>query len=508
MLSISSNIDSLIAQENLNGSGSALTQAVTRLSSGKRLNSAADDAADLAIATTLQSSINGLNQGVSNANDGVSLLQTASEGVTQITQSLQTIRQLAVEAAGGTLSVSDKAALQQDVAQQIAEVNRIASQTSYNGLNLLNGTAGVITVQVGAEVGQTVSINLGQGLSAALLGAVSGPDDYLPGGTPLGTLAGLDLTSSGAENTSGGAGAITAINVVANGLGGFRFTDQNGQTISSTVTSALFTTTSGSAGQQLSLNTGGNSALLPSTELAAISAAAGASNTSTANAAAGTVLGVISGVDIDPQTGAAATSSTANAITSISVQANGAGSVTFVDQNGNQLSSTAASALFDVAGNGTSLAVSWNTAGGPASTFGASVAIQPAGTALASINANNGLVVTNSTGNATSVPTSVAALDVTTMAGANLAMETIDDALASVSAIQATLGAAQNRFVGIAGSQQAESTDLSSAQSQITDADFAQETANLSQAEVLNQAGISVLAQANSQAQQVMKLLQ
>jgi flagellin len=106
------------------------------------------------------------------------------------------------------------------------------------------------------------------------------------------------------------------------------------------------------------------------------------------------------------------------------------------------------------------------------------------------------------------VPTSVAALDVTTMAGANLAMETIDDALASVSAIQATLGAAQNRFVGIAGSQQAESTDLSSAQSQITDADFAQETANLSQAEVLNQAGISVLAQANSQPQQVMKLLQ
>jgi flagellin len=508
MLSISSNIDSLIAQENLNGSGSALAQAVTRLSSGKRLNSAADDAADLAISTTLQSGINGLNQGVSNANDGVSMLQTASEGVTQLTQSLQTIRQLAVEAAGGTLTTSDKAALQQDVAQQIAEVNRIASQTSYNGLNLLNGTAGVITVQVGAEVGQTVSINLGQGMSANVLGFVSGPDDDLPGGTPLGTLAGLDLTASGTENTSGGAGAITAINVVANGLGGFRFTDQNGHAIANTVASALFTTTSSNDQQQLSLNTDGTSALLPSTELAAISVAASASNTSTANAVAGTVLGLISGVDIDPQTGAAATASTANAITSISVQANGSGSLMFVDQNGNQLSTTAASALFDVAGSGTSLAVSWNTAGGPASSFGASVAAQPTGTVLASINANNAFVVTNNAGNVTSVPTSVASLDVTTVAGANLAMETVDDALATISAIQASLGAAQNRFAAIAGSQQAESTDLSSAQSQITDADFAQETANLSQAEVLNQAGISVLAQANSQPQQVMKLLQ
>ena len=113
MLSINSNISSLVAQENTTGSGNALSQAITRLSSGKRINSAADDAAGLAISTTLQTQINGLNQGVSNANDGTSIVQTASSALSQITQSLQTIRSLAVEASNGTLSSSDQAALQQ-----------------------------------------------------------------------------------------------------------------------------------------------------------------------------------------------------------------------------------------------------------------------------------------------------------------------------------------------------------------------------------------------------------
>src|SRR5215475_9269163 len=102
MLSINSNINSLVAQQNLTGSQSALSQAITRLSSGKRINSAADDAAGLAISTTMQTQINGLNQGVSNANDGVSLVQTASSGLAQITSSMQRIRSLASEAAGGT----------------------------------------------------------------------------------------------------------------------------------------------------------------------------------------------------------------------------------------------------------------------------------------------------------------------------------------------------------------------------------------------------------------------
>src|SRR5580658_4230451 len=109
-IGINSNINSLIAQENLNGSQSALSQAITRLSSGKRINSAADDAAGLAISNTMQTQINGLNQGVSNANDATSLVQTAGTGLNQIVTSLQRIRQLANQAAGGTLSASNQAA--------------------------------------------------------------------------------------------------------------------------------------------------------------------------------------------------------------------------------------------------------------------------------------------------------------------------------------------------------------------------------------------------------------
>ncbi|RFU47468.1 flagellin [Paraburkholderia sp. DHOC27] len=488
MLSINSNISSLTAQENLNSSGAALSQAITRLSSGKRINSAADDSAGLAISTTLQTAINGLNQGVSNANDGVSMVQTASTGLSQITQSLQTIRSLAAEAAGGSMSTQNQQALQQDVAEQVAEVNRLASQTSYNGINLLNGTAGNVSVQVGASVGQTITINLSQGVSASSLG--SGP---VAANTVVGTITGLDLTSTGAANSAGGTGAITSINVVANGTGGFSFTDQNGSAISSSAAANLFTITGTPSGiDGISVNSGGG--LTIANELASInSAETGFGSTATS----GTVLGTLSGLSIDPTTGLAAATGGANTVTSITVESNGSGGFKYLDQNGNQLSTSATSGLFAASSSSGTLAFA--TGATPVSTIGAngvSTASSAAGaTSLNLINYNN-------------QPTSVANVNVSTTAGANLAMLSVDNALATINNIQATLGAAQNRLTGIATSQQAESTDLSSAQSQITDADFAQESANLSKAQVLQQAGISVLAQANSNPQQVLKLLQ
>ena len=505
MLSINSNIPSMIAQENLTGSGSALTQAITRLSSGKRINSAADDAAGLAISTTLQTSINGLSQGVSNANDAVSMVETASTGLTQITQSLQTIRSLANEAAGGTLSSSNQQALQQDVAAQIQEVNRIASQTSYNGLNLLDGTAGVINVQVGAAVGQTVSLNLSQGLNSESLGG-----GYVESGNTVGTLTGLNLNSDGSENTSGNPGSITSINVVANGEGGFSYTDQNGATISSATAANLFTTTTTNGVASVSLSTSASNGLNQANEMAAITTAA------TTVTAANAVLGTISGIAIDPTTGLdAASTGIANVVTSITVEANGQGGFTLLDQNGNKLSlsSTATNNLFAItqgtvaAGASTGQTIAFS-ATPPTSTFDGSV--DTAGATSTPTTAANagGIVSTMGQINIDNAPTSVAAVNVSTTAGATLAMEIVQNALATVSNLQASLGAAQNRFTGIATSQQDESTDLSSAQSQITDADFATETANLSSAQVLQQAGISVLAQANSLPQQVLKLLQ
>ncbi|CAE6757930.1 flagellin [Paraburkholderia nemoris] len=382
MLGINSNINSLVAQQNLNGSQSALSQAITRLSSGKRINSAADDAAGLAISTRMQTQINGLNQGVSNANDGVSMVQTASSALSSLTSSLQRIRQLAVQASTGSLSSSDQAALQKEVAAQISEVNRIASQTTYNGTNILDGSAGSLTFQVGANVGQTISLNLSQSMSAAKIGG-----GLVQTGQTVGTVS-LSVDTAGVYTTAASP-AITAINVLSDGKGGYTFTDQNNQAIAATVAAAVF--------------------------------------------------------------GAGATAGTGTQGTALALQA------------------------------------------AATTTAGAGSAAQAS--AVAQINAINS-------------PPTVSNLDISTVTGANEAMVSIDNALQTVNNLQASLGAAQNRFTAISTSQQAESTDLSSAQSQITDANFAQETANLSKAQVLQQAGISVLAQANSNPQQVLKLLQ
>ena len=498
MLSINSNIASLTAQDNLSASGSTLQQAITRLSSGKRLNSAADDPAGLAISTTLQTSINGLTQGASNANDAVSMIETASTALSQITQSLQTIRSLANESAGGTLSAANQQSLQKEVSQQIAEVNRIASQTTYNGLNLLNGTAGVVQVQVGVSVGQTVSLDLSQGLSAANIGG-----GYVQAGNTLGTLNNLDLNSDGTVNTTANSAAITQINVVSNGSGGFIFTNQNNQVLSTAASSALFSQTSVGGVEQLSVV--GASGLTQQGELTGINNAIGASSSSTLS---GSVLGVISGVSLDPVSGTDETvPNTANVITSVTVESNGNGGLLFLDQNGNQLQQSAVTGLFGSSASASQVTTLGFAGNGPTSTFDmGSGGDSTPGTPSTVANAA-GVVSALGQININNTPTNVAAVNVSTTAGANLGMEIVDNALATINNLQASLGAAQNRFTDVATAQQAESTDASNSQSQILDANVAQESANLSLAQTQQQAGIAVLAQANQIPQAFLKLL-
>src|SRR5271154_4485540 len=158
-LTLNTNIDSLTAQNNLSGSQALLSQSLTRLASGRRINSAADDAAGLAIAQQFTTQVNGTNQAINNANDAVSEAQTAAGALTTIVNNLQSIRTLAVEAANGSNSASDRAALDSQVQQQIAEISQIASQTTFNGANVLNGTSGSTTYQVGANVGGTLTIH-------------------------------------------------------------------------------------------------------------------------------------------------------------------------------------------------------------------------------------------------------------------------------------------------------------------------------------------------------------
>ncbi|MDR5832663.1 flagellin [Caballeronia sp. LZ034LL] len=501
MIGINSNINSLVAQQNLNSTQSALSSAITRLSSGKRINSAADDAAGQAIASRMTSQINGLNQGVSNANDGVSMTQTAASGLSQISDNLQRIRQLAVQASSGSLSSSDQASLQKEVTQRIAEVNRIASQTTYNGTNVLDGSAGTVSFQVGANVGQTIGIDLSNGVSAAQLGG------GLPQqGATIGTLSGLSLTSAGAAATGSTKADITSINVLADGKGGFTFTDQNNQALSSAATTALFQGTTTGTGTSLTLAANTTGALSASTQASAKTTAQTALDALNTTSAAATlpttgntaVFGTISGLNVDA-TGAAAAAG-AGTITSITITQKSDGTMTYTDQNGND-AATAGAALFTVTANAD------NTKGSSV-TFKAGGALGTTPTGFDTSNPNATAATAGiAQANAQNVPPKVSDIDLTKANGANLAIESIDNALNDVNSIQADLGAAQNRFSSIAATQTAQSTNLSSAQSQITDANFAQETANLSKAQVLQQAGISVLAQANSMPQQVLKLL-
>ena len=158
-LFVNSNISALNAQRQLINSGKSLDVSFQRLSSGFRINSAADDAAGLQISNRLTSQINGLNQGISNANDGISLAQTAEGAMEEITNALQRIRTLAIQSQNGINSSGDRAALQKEVSALKTEINRIASTTQFGGVNLLDGKYSS-TFLVGANAGQTISVNI------------------------------------------------------------------------------------------------------------------------------------------------------------------------------------------------------------------------------------------------------------------------------------------------------------------------------------------------------------
>jgi len=193
---INTNIASLTAQRNLNGSQSSLNTSLQRLSTGLRINSAKDDAAGLAISERFTTQIRGLNQAIRNANDGVSLAQTAEGALSTASDALQRIRELAVQSINDTNSSSDRQALNNEVNQLIAEVNRIAGSTQFNGQNILDGSLSTLTFQVGANQNQTIAVDGVDSRSAQL---------------------GARISTSGSIDETALAAAIAADNLVING---------------------------------------------------------------------------------------------------------------------------------------------------------------------------------------------------------------------------------------------------------------------------------------------------
>jgi flagellin len=210
---INTNITSLNAQRNLSSSQASLTTSIQRLSSGLRINSAKDDAAGMAISTRMTSQINGLNQASRNANDGISLAQTAEGAIGQMSDNLQRMRELSVQSANGTLSTDDRKGVQSEIDQLKSEINRVANQTSFNGTKLLDGTSGGFSFQVGADANQTIAINsltdtrstaLGTSTTASATGATMA---YAPAGTDMSTAPG----AAGAKSLAIGGFSVNGV---------------------------------------------------------------------------------------------------------------------------------------------------------------------------------------------------------------------------------------------------------------------------------------------------------
>ena len=457
---INTNIASLNAQRNLNKSQGMLSTSLQRLSSGMRINSAKDDAAGLAISERFTAQIRGLNQAARNSNDGISLAQTAESALGEVTNNLQRIRELAVQSANATNSASDRVAMQQEVSQLVNEIDRVASTSNFNGVNLLDGTFTGQTFQVGANVGETILVNEIVDATKAGLGLDDGVANVTSSAV-AGALTQGDLSINGVEVGAADRDAAAIATAIAAAGGNITATASN-QTANLSFTD--FATTGGGETYTLTVN---------DVDISVTESGSG-----------------ITGGDLDTALTAATAALTAAGV-SFTGTANG-GDLQFSTTDGSNI-------VIAEDNGGTTAAIS-----ATGTTYG-TVDVTSTGEDLVIAGSTGATAAGLSTGTTTATGNT---LTVETVSGANSLISSIDTALATVNSSRATLGAVQNRFESVITSLQTSAESLSAARSRIQDTDFAAETANLTKAQILQQAGMSMLAQANSLPQGVLSLLQ
>lgn len=490
---INTNIASLTAQRNLNTSQSALATSLARLSSGLRINSAKDDAAGLAVSERLTTQIRGLDQARRNANDGISLAQTAEGALSQTGDILQRIRELAIQSANATNSATDRKALNDEVNQLIQEVDRISSTTTFNGLKVLDGTYQGQQFQVGANANETIGVSI-QGASSNDL---KNNSINLESGTDN---DGLGQVTAAAANSAAAGNGVGAQTLTIAGAAG-----------SSTV-SVL-------ANDQANVIAASVNAVVANT---GVSAKASTSATFAGVSAAGTISFTVNGGGTATSISAQVTTTDLTALTTAVNDVSGKTGVTAV------LSADKASVTLKQAdGKDITIDAFTNSAGGTATVDGSAAAATPetltSGAANSTriagnvtLNSDKGFTAVSSAGTdvlttgttaTASTTAKLSSVDISTVTGANNALSILDAALAQVSTIRASLGAIQNRFDNTITNLQVTSENLSASRSRIRDADFAAETANLTRGQILQQAGTAVLAQANAIPNNVLTLL-
>jgi flagellin len=405
---INTNITSMIGQQNLNESKNALTTSMERLSSGLRINSAKDDAAGQAIANRMSSQITGLSTAQRNANDGISVAQTAEGALNQVNDNLQRVRELSVQAANGTNSQKDLDSIQAEIGQRLGEINRISQQTDFNGVKVLSEDQ-ALNIQVGANDGEQISVNLEE-ITSSTLGlstfSVSGPD-----------------AAGGFTAQTGGPTAAMK------------------EAYGDTTGVATSTINDFSGNLQTSLGLSGNTS-----------------------------------VTIGDTSGNAQVDSKGNWYAEVSITLTD-------DAAGQAASESLASKGLDVAADGAAKTfyVALDPQEADTTTTAGTAAFTVDGTSLSAASLQNG---------STDDP-----------------LATLDAALSKVDALRSDLGAVQNRFESAITNLSTNETNLSAARSRIEDADYAVEVANMTKNQILQQAGTSVLSQANQLPQNVLSLL-
>lgn len=508
---INTNIASLDSQKNLTASQASLSTSLQRLSSGLRINSAKDDAAGLAISQRFSSQINGDNQAARNANDGISLAQTAEGGLSTAGDLLQRIRTLAVQSANGTNSDSDRKSIQNEVASLSSELDRVANTTQFNGQNVLDGSLTSAQFQVGANANQTINVGIQSAKASDL-----GNNTLTSGASSSISQAAAGVASTDANGNSFNANSVTAQTLTITSGSGVTtpvivnagdsakqiaastnaLSEKSGVTASATTTATLSGITDGAV--QFTLR-GSNSIANDSTSQPV---------TISANVKSGDLSALAQAVN--------AQSTTTGVSASIQTATDGSKELKFTNSTGDDIqlqdSGSAGLATAKLRGADTAPAV-----GNTAATQGTGVAVAGADVVVGgqvSYTSDSGFSI--ATGGDTSVVaaatngsslSSISKLDVSTVAGANAALSTIDSALNQVNSSRASLGAIQNRFTSTISNLQTTSENLSASQSRIQDTDFASETANLTRGQILQQAGTAILAQANSLPNGVLALL-
>jgi len=490
---INTNTSSLNSQRNLAMSQAGLTTSLQRLSSGLRINSAKDDAAGLAISERMTSQIRGNDQAARNANDGISLAQTAEGDLSQIGTNLQRMRELAVQSANASNSASDRAALNQEAQQLSAEIDRVASNSTFNGVKLLDGTFNAQTFQIGANssANDRVTIDaISSARTTSLGGSGTSTSSTVTGAVTTTGLAAGDVTLNGFQvgaSTIGSAPGQAASSAfsIANAINAV--SAQSGVTAT-----AVAATVTGAAGTAGAVTAGSFS--INGVNVGAIAAGGNAAGQGANTAAA---INLVSG-----QSGVTATADNAGLVT-----------LTTADGRNIQLVENAN----DAAGNAV-------TAGSVATATGFTIAAGANGTTTTGkikLDSNNAAGIVVSGGNvaragltaATTAPStvltvnSISTVKLDTVAGAQNALTAIDGALNTVNSSRAKLGAYQNRFESVVSSLQTTSENLSASRSRIQDTDFAKETASLTRGQILQQAGTAMLAQANQLPNGVLSLL-